>query len=139
MGGARGDMRAGSGHRRQRALEERRHDGLHAVCLVLGERAVELPEGVLREAAAHDCGDAFGGRERGVQDEDLDVGIRLDTVPVVSYRRGPAVPVGGLGASGEGRCVTSQQACASADICSLCSDHRVPRQVSSELVKSSGQ
>ena len=57
-----GVARSGS----ERALEERRHDGLHAVCLVLGERAVELPEGALREAAAHDCGDAFGGRERGV-------------------------------------------------------------------------
>ena len=40
--------------------------------------------------------------ERGVQDEDLDVGAGLHVVPVVGHRRGPAVPVGGLGARGEG-------------------------------------
>ena len=69
-----GVARSGS----ERALEERRHDGLHALGLGLGEGPVQLREGVLREAAAHDCGDAFGGPERGVQDEDLDVGAGLN-------------------------------------------------------------
>ena len=46
-------MRADSGHRRQRALEERRHDVLHAVRLDLGEGPVLPRESGLGKAAAH--------------------------------------------------------------------------------------
>ena len=77
VGGARGDMRVVSGHRRQRALEELRDDVLHALGLALGEGAVQLREGVLREGSDDHRRDAAGGPERGVQDEDLDVGAGL--------------------------------------------------------------
>ena len=48
----------------ERALEERRQDGLHAVRLVLGERAVELLERVLRESSHDDCRNAALRAER---------------------------------------------------------------------------
>ena len=89
-------MRADSGHRRQRALEERRHDGLHAVRLALGEGPVQLREGVLREAAAHDRRDASVGPQSCVQDEDLDVEPAF-TVPPLATVVAP-VPVRRLGA-----------------------------------------
>ena len=67
MGGARGDMRADSGHRRQRALEELRDDVLHALGLALGEGAVLPRESGLGKTATHDRRDASLGREPGVQ------------------------------------------------------------------------
>ena len=61
----------------ERALEELGHDVLHAVRLDLGEGPVLSRESGLGKAAAHDRRDAAFGHERGVQDEDLDVGTRL--------------------------------------------------------------
>ena len=68
-----GVARSGS----ERALEERCHDGLHAVRLVLGEGPVELLERVLREGADDYRRDASVSPERSVQDEDLDLGAGL--------------------------------------------------------------
>jgi hypothetical protein len=58
--GARGDMRADSGHRRQRALEERSDDGFHAVRLALGEGPVELREGVQSAVPSTASDETFG-------------------------------------------------------------------------------